>query len=241
MTKPAKVAAQQEVQRILESAHVSKFGYSEVSSVADQISVRYREPLGEAIWAASLGIALPNPVVDRLQSLSAEAALLYKHHAYDVINLRLDLVASHLAEAIQAAGFVALPVPASQTVDQKALRSIFPHKTAAHLAGLGWIGKNCLLITPQFGPRMRFATVLTDLQLEPSSKRIESRCGSCTECVDICPVQAFTGRSFREVEARELRFTASRCSEHLAAQKDRIGLDVCGLCLYICPYGKTHA
>lgn len=241
ITKPAEVAAQQEVERILGSADVSTYAYSDVAEAAGQIGTSYRESLGEPIWAVSLGIGLPNSVVDRLKPSSAEAAMLYKHHAYDVVNFRLDLVASHLAQAIQGGGFVALPVPASQTVDWQALCSLFPHKTAAHLAGLGWIGKNCLLITPQYGARVRFATVLTNLPLEPSAKRIESKCGTCTECVDICPVQAFTGRPFRESEAREVRFAASSCSEHLAAQKDRIGVDVCGLCLYICPFGRTHS
>lgn len=229
----------QDIERILESAGVSVFGYADVSGVMDQIDAPHREAVGERPVAVSFGIGLPHPVVDGLQAASVDAARLYKHHAYDVINLRLDLAASQVTQAIQRAGFRALPVPASQRLDGAELRSLFPHKTAAHLAGLGWIGRNCLLITPEFGPRIRFATVLTDLPLKEAAQRMSPRCGNCTACVDVCPARALTGRPFDESEGRDLRFAATHCREHLTKKRERTGLDVCGLCLYVCPFGRS--
>ena len=233
--------AQRQIEQILGSAGVSVYGYADVTGATSQLAAAGREAFPGAVWAVSIGIALPNSIVDRLASQSAEVSALYKHHAYDVINARLDLVTSHLAQAIEERGFTSLPVPASQRTDQQTLGSLFPHRTAAHLAGLGWIGKSCLLVTPQYGPRVRLATVLTDLPLQPIAERIESRCGGCTQCFDICPVQAFTGRPFHESEAREMRFDATACNDHMAEQKELIGSDVCGLCLYICPFGRARS
>ena len=108
---------------------------------------------------------------------------------------------------------------------------------AAHLAGLGWIGKSCLLVTPEAGPRVRWTTVLTDAPLKAGTP-MEMRCGDCHECVDICPVKAFTGRNFIESEPREARYDARRCEKYLKGLEASTGYGVCGMCLYICPHGK---
>jgi hypothetical protein len=66
------------------------------------------------------------------------------------------------------------------------LKDVRAHKLAAHLAGLGWIGKSCLLLTEQFGPRVRFVSVLTDAPLEAGSP-LDKPCGKCQVCIDACP------------------------------------------------------
>ena len=90
-------------------------------------------------------------------------AMEYKHHAYDTVNDLLDTIALRLSNSLQRQGYRAFPIPASKraVVDER-VAAIFSHKLAAHMAGLGWIGKSCLLITPEAGPRVRWATVLTD-------------------------------------------------------------------------------
>ncbi|MBU7008435.1 hypothetical protein [Phosphitispora fastidiosa] len=74
----------------------------------------------------------------------------YHHHVYQVINPRLDYTALNIAAALEAKGFQALPVADSLTTDEKNLKGMFTHKLAANLAGLGWIGKSCFLITPKY-------------------------------------------------------------------------------------------
>ena len=81
----------------------------------------------------------------------------------------------------------------------------FSHKLAAHLAGLGWIGKSCLLVTLEVGPRVRWASVLTDAPLM-AGEPLEERCGECRGCVEVCPAGAFSGRSFFFDEPRAARF-----------------------------------
>ena len=190
--------------------------------------------------AVSIGIRLPDSVIDQLHRRSSTRIAVMYRHIYDEINAELDRIAS-IAEAIlEAAGTKALAVPASETVDSKRMYGAFSHKMAAHLAGLGWIGKSCLLITPGAGPRVRWATVLTDAPLKATGSATEQQCGECRQCVDICPAEAFTGRPYRKGEHRDLRFDTGRCSEYTRGKEKELGCPVlCGLCVYICPYGKT--
>jgi len=64
------------------------------------------------------------------------------------------------------------------------------------------------------------------------------QCGECNECVEICPVSAFTGEPFREEEGREARYDAKKCEEYLYNCEDHPDWNVCGLCIYICPHGR---
>lgn len=189
--------------------------------------------------AISIGIGLLHPVVDALPRRAERAAAMnYRHHGYQLVNQRLDHIAARLGGVLQRTGYRAMPVPASQTVDEGRLCGVFSHKMAAHLAGLGWIGKSCLLITPEMGPRVRWATVLTDAPLAPTGGASAERCGTCRECVDVCPPQAFTGEPFRVGEPREVRFAAHKCDRYFEELEAAGGLPVCGMCLYVCPYGR---
>ncbi len=109
--------------------------------------------------AVSIGVALMDDIVDLLpHNQERWAAVTYRSHSYDVINTRLDQMASRVASELQRAGFRALPLPASLRVDDERICALFSHKMAAHLAGLGWIGKSCLLVTPDRGPRVRWVS-----------------------------------------------------------------------------------
>ena len=217
------------------------FGVADLSLAHDAILAQGGPALAPYPRAVSIGITLFHAMVDQLPARAEQAvALGYRHHCYDLINQRLDLIASRLSSVLQRDGYRALPVPASQQIDER-LCALFSHKMAAHLAGLGWIGKSCLLVTPEMGPRVRWASVLTDAPLTPTGEPIQERCGTCGECVDICPVKAFTGQPFRENEARETRYDANKCDHYFAQMKKKDAeLAVCGLCLFICPHGRQN-
>lgn len=189
--------------------------------------------------AISMGVALLHPIVDQLPQRAEQAvAINYRQHAYDVVNARLDEMANRMAGKLQRLGYAALPIPASKRLSdgagQQRIRSFFSHKIAAHLAGLGWIGRSCLLITPQAGPRVRWTSVLTDAPLQPTGSMQAPQCGDCRACVDICPVEAITGQLFDPAEPREARLDAHKCNAYI----ESLPIPVCGMCLYVCPYGN---
>jgi epoxyqueuosine reductase QueG len=214
------------------------FGVADLSSAHDAILAQGGERVARYPRAVTIGMRLQDSLVDLLPDDDEAAAILYKHSSYDVVNLALDQIALQVANMLQRAGFDAFPVPASKRTDDEHISGIFSQKLAAHLAGFGWIGKSCLLITPEHGPRVRWVTVLTDAPLRPTGSTMEQRCGACTACVDICPQHAFTGRPFHHSEPREARFDAAACDRYFKEMEKTRGVAVCGLCLYICPHGR---
>ena len=184
----------------------------------------------------SLGIRLLDPIVDQLYRHEDLSAIYSYRGLYDSANANLDRAALLVAKKIQEAGFKAYPIPASQTVNDRKLEATISHKLSAHLSGLGWIGKSCLLITPEHGPRVRFATILTDAKFE-TGKPIKNKCGGCRECVDICPPGAFTGAAFDSSEPRDVRFRAHLCRDYTQRREQQLSEGICGLCVYICPHG----
>ena len=217
------------------------FGVADLASARDAVLAQGGPEIVEYPRSISIGIRLLDTIVDQLPRRSERAvAVSYRHHAYDMINQRLDLIASQLSSRIQNQGFRAYPIPASKRVNDEKTCAAFSHKLGAHLSGLGWIGKSCLLVTPEHGPRVRWATVLTDAPLTITGEPMEPRCGDCRQCVEICPAQAFSGRNFQEDEPREARYDTHKCEAYF----DEIEAQypgqpsICGLCLYVCPHGR---
>jgi epoxyqueuosine reductase len=126
--------------------------------------------------------------------------------------------------------------------DPMTMSTILPHKTAATLAGLGWIGKCALLVTKDFGSAVRITTVLTDADL-PASKPVESsHCGDCTSCVDACPGHAASGKTWSAGIARESFFDAFACRKAAYEQAARIGVHetICGRCIVSCRHTRKY-
>jgi epoxyqueuosine reductase len=232
----------QNLKQKAEQLGVSFYGVADLAVAQQAIEAQGGSRIARFPFAISVGIALQHPLVDALPHQDDLSVIMsYRSQAYDVVNGRLDAITSTLASILQAEGYQALPVPASQTVNRNNLTAIFSHKLAAHLAGLGWIGKSCLLVTPQVGPRVRWGTVLTTAPLAALSDPMEEQCGDCDECVRICPVQAFSGQPYRLGEPRDVRFAAHKCSQYFTQREKDIGYSVCGLCLYVCPHGRKHS
>jgi len=117
---------------------------------------------------------------------------------------------------------------------------VFAHKTAATHAGLGWIGKTALFVSPETGPKVRLATVFTDLPLELGVPVTDSRCGGCRACVDACPAGAGRDVLWHAGMGRDELFDAGACDRYM----DSLGVSeyqVCGLCVAACPFGRTLA
>jgi len=109
----------------------------------------------------------------------------------DYLNGRLNKAIYDLASFFRREGYRSLPLPAAGCpTDQRSLKAIFSYKHAAELAGLGTIGRHSLLITPEFGPRVRLACLLTEAPSDTSPLTPKDYCIDCDACIRECPVQA---------------------------------------------------
>ena len=152
-------------------------------------------------------------------------------------NIALDDASGTLVDVLRAHGHAAERVQA--TAEKFNGDKPFPHKTAATSAGLGWIGKTALFVSPEFGPAVRLATVFTDLELPAGEPVRESGCGDCRECVDACPAGCGRDVQWRPGMARELLFDAGACRHHMALFTS-IEAQICGICIAACPLSLQH-
>ena len=89
-----------------------------------------------------LGVRLSSGILDEI---SAQPTKIYYYH-YRAVNTLLDQAALRLTNFIQGKGFEAVPIPASQVVDWEKQSAHLSHRKVGFLAGLGWIGRNNLLV-----------------------------------------------------------------------------------------------
>jgi epoxyqueuosine reductase QueG len=120
------------------------------------------------------------------------------------------------------------------------LYSLFNHKMAATSAGLGWVGKNGLLINPEHGPRLSLATVLTDAPLRSDQPIEHCLCGECMLCIQHCPSQALTGAAWSRSTPFAEIVRLDACRGHKRGKRQTTGKPNCGLCINICPYGRKE-
>jgi epoxyqueuosine reductase len=153
------------------------------------------------------------------------------------VNIALDDATDTLVDVLKVHGNTAERVQA--TMDGANGGKPFPHKTAATQAGLGWIGKTALFISPEFGPAVRLATVFTDLELPAGEPVVESDCGACRDCVDACPAGCGRDVQWRPGIARELLFDAGACRHHMTLFTG-VEAQICGICIAACPYAMQH-
>lgn len=162
---------------------------------------------------------------------------------YGRVNAVLAAAASALVRVLREHGCRAeseaptIPEDEYASIEDWCNVPVFAHKTAATRAGLGWIGKTALFVSPVLGPRVRLATVFTDLAL-PAGAPVESgRCGSCRLCVDACPAGAGIDVCWHAGLPREQLYDVKACEQETYKYEDLGG--VCGVCIAVCPRGRT--
>jgi epoxyqueuosine reductase QueG len=202
---------------------IDLFGVCRLDFDPDHYHKDIRAVAKQMTHAISLAVALSPQVFDTIEDGPND---IYKTH-YRQANSLLDHASFHLSQKINRLGHKALPIAASFTVDEKMQRGHLSHKQVAELAGLGWRGRNNLLVTKKFGSMVRLATVLTDTPLE-SDRRAEFECGQCKACIKACPADAL-GEKVED-------YNFDRCYDKLVAYAKRknFGLLICGHCIKVC-------
>jgi epoxyqueuosine reductase QueG len=186
--------------------------------------------------AVSVAVRLDSAIIDDIQS---EPTPEYAQH-YRAVNAQLDGITSALVTWITSCGFSAASIPSSRIVDETHLLGGISHKAVARMAGIGWQGKSLLIVSPAYGPRIRLATLLTDMPLIPNQP-LKNRCGTCEACTRACPASAIKNVRTRDrYNSREEALHFSRCVEHTRRFKSdpAIGAQVCGVCVKVCPFGS---
>lgn len=107
-------------------------------------------------------------------------------------------------------------------------RDCLPNKTVALLGGLCWIGKNNLLVTPEYGAAQCLGTLLTDAPLETVLfEPVTPKCGNCRICVDICENKVLKGKTWNTLVSRDEIIDVYGCS-------------LCMRCMVHCPRTQIY-
>lgn len=146
------------------------------------------------------------------------------------ISRELDRIGYKVSRLLEEKGYKAYHQMASEGgVDDRQLVGLFSIKHAAEEAGLGVIGQNSLLLTPEFGPRVRLTAVITDAEIESDEPSDKDFCEDCDNiCIEVCPADALEEPS--DDSAYEIDKFA--CCNSLATRVN------CRGCLTECPVGK---
>ena len=168
-------------------------------------------------------IDTPDYVVDMVRKRQ------FDQDEFHLKELKTDELADQIANYIRLKGYAAYSqsednIYLTGFYDLKTKNTPLPHKTIAGMAGLGWIGKHNLLVTPEYGSAISICTILTDAPLKTVLfNPAQSKCGSCTVCINSCPVNALKGNSWNSHTSRDELVDVYHCI-------------TCLKCLAFCPW-----
>lgn len=124
-----------------------------------------------------------------------------------------------------------------------------PLKTSAVKSGIGCQGKNTLLLTPKYGPRVRLIAVLTSAELDIDEPFKEDFCQNCQKCVDACPTKALTPYNIvinrcmtyaaENPAAKDVSEDVRTLERKLVPRPSPYSYIECTICMDACPIGRT--
>ncbi len=197
---------QEIIQSFAEQNHI------DTMKIVDITSLTLEENRGYS-YAILLIKALPKEYINKLNRDTETDYTVFVNYENTT-----DELADKLAAVIQKEGYKAISqsengIDIRGEYDEKTKSSILPHKKIAIMSGMGWIGKNNLLVTRKYGAALSMCSVLTDMPLyaEKTETILSNRCGDCNLCVKICPVQAIHGRKWEVGISRDDIVDVYRC------------------------------
>lgn len=215
---------------------VSFVGFAPVSRWDDfnEVPEDYRP---KNVWSGTetvvvLGVPILLPIIESTPSINYQ-------EQYNTANLLLDQAAYRLAVFLNDLGYASIFIPRDGYGNLDILRrkpyASFSHVYAGKYAGLGTIGLHHMLLTKEFGPRLRLVSVLTSAKIGGTPLYRTELCTKCSQCVKFCPVNAFSpvkGQIIGEMRK-------DPCTErHQMLRKKNCW--PCGICAKVCPVGNDR-
>ncbi len=211
-----------DLQKLARELEISLFGVADISAIKEEIRIaaHIKSKLERAVV---LGMRVSTAILDEIENYPTK---LYFHH-YRTLNTCLDQAALRIAAALEEKGFYALAIPASQILDWQKQTSHLSHKKMGYLAGLGWLGRNNLLVNKKIGSQFRLVTVLTNAPLK-AGRPVREGCGECVSCISVCPAGA--------IKQNAADFDHLACFAKLKEfqQKKLADQYICGICVKAC-------
>jgi len=185
----------------------------------------------EARSVIVIGLPIPLPVLETSPSI-------YYRELYNTVNSLLDQYTYRLANFLTDKGYPSVFVPRDAYGNIEVLLqnpvAFFSHRHAALLAGLGTFGVNNTVLTPEYGPRVRFGSILSTAEL-PQDPMLETQlCTRCMRCVKMCPANALNKEDYPE------RLTDKKACSAYSAELNKRYISPCGICIKVCPIGKDR-
>jgi epoxyqueuosine reductase len=177
-----------------------------------------------------IGLPVHLPVLETSPSI-------WYRELYATVNTLLDQYNYRLAEFLNRKGYPSVFVPLDDGNIDVLLENpvaFFSHSHAAFLAGLGNFGINNMLLTPEYGPKVRFGSVLTAADL-PSDPMIDDLLRTrCLQRVKSCPSSALSTEDYPK------GITDIRACTRPSASLNRRYAAPCGVCIKVCPVGEDR-
>ena len=205
---------------------LKEFAYSQ------GVDIIHFAKLPEDLIFQEFGVLFENAIVlamemsqEKIDQAPSQATFKMVFDTYD----RLGIAANRIAAYLREQGY------AAQADHPLGGTALYP--PLAQKAGIGYVGKHGLLITPKFGPRVRLAAVYTSIQNLPDSKEnnhswIEEYCKICGRCINECPPQAILKDTIIHDSGLKTDINQRSCFEYFVEYYG------CSVCVKVCPFSK---
>jgi len=192
----------------------------------------------EAQTVIVIGLPVQLPIVETAPSI-------YYNELYTIVNNLLDSKAYEISNYLTEKGYpsIYLPRDGYGNIDilLKNPVAFFSHKHAAYLAGLGSFGENNILLTKEYGPRVRFTSIFTSATIEGDPISDEDLCTHCERCINQCPVNAIPKHLKPDNNSQKGYIPIDKIA--CATRSKMLRKDYkspCGICIKVCPVGTDR-
>jgi epoxyqueuosine reductase len=232
------------IERIMEM-RIPMVGFAPVSRWSNppaDLPNKFSEWIPEEFWPQSIypetktviviGLPVHLPIVETAPSI-------HYHELYRTVNTLLDIRAYEISNFLTQNGYPSINLPRDGYGDIEVLLkkplAFFSNKHAAYLAGLGSFGENNVLLTKEYGPRVRFTSIFTSAEIKGDPIYIDDLCIHCKRCESYCPVNAIETMDGNTIKPIDKISCATRSKKLRKEYRSP-----CGICIKVCPIGEDR-